>query len=161
MFDFVAKPSPWRLAMFLLGALLFVGGGAWMLGWIGTPPSDAPRWVGWAAICFFGLAAAVLAMRLFDTEDVVRIGAPGIWFRHHSDDIIPWREIAEIGVWQHRGQKVIVLKLVNPERFPARGIAGALASANRALTGGDVAISLTGTDRSFADAMAAIERHRA
>jgi hypothetical protein len=159
VFDFVAKPSRWRMALLLLGALVFVLGGAWMVGWVGTPPPDAPGWIGWAALGFFGLAAAVIAVRLFDDQDVVRIGTTGIWFRYHSDDLIPWHEIVDIGVWQHRGQRVIVLKLCHPDRFPARGIAGALAGANRALTGGDVAISLTGTDRSFAEAMAAIERY--
>jgi hypothetical protein len=159
MFDFVAKPSPWRLALLLLACVVFVLGGAWMLGWIGTPPPDAPRWIGWASVGFFGLAGAVIAVRLFDSDDVLRVGPRGIWFRHHSDDLIPWSEVAEIGVWEHRGQKVIVLGLHNPERFPARGIAGMLAGANRAMTGGDVAISLNGTDRNFAEAMAAMKRH--
>jgi hypothetical protein len=39
-------------------------------------------------------------------------------------------------------------------------VLGALAGANRALTGGDISISLTGTDRKFAEALSAVERFR-
>ena len=63
-------------------------------------------------------------------------------------------------MWSYKRQKSIVLHLSNPARFPGRGLTAKLASANRMLTGGDISISLTGTNRNFDDAMSAIVRFR-
>ena len=41
-----------------------------------------------------------------------------------------------------------------------RGLAAKLAFLNRKLTGGDISISMTATDRSYDEAMAAIEHFR-
>jgi hypothetical protein len=156
VFEFVARPEPVRQALLTLGSAAFVLIGAWIAGLFGTAPPDAPQWAGWAGIVFFGLTGIVSARRMLDREDMVRIGAPGVWYRLWSDDVIPWSEIADVGVWEYRGQKTIVLKLQHPERFPSATMMGKFAAANRALTGGDVAIMMLGTDKSFDDAMQAI-----
>ena len=55
---------------------------------------------------------------------------------------------------------MIVLQLRDPGRFPGRGLAAVLAKANRELTGGDISISLTGTDRTTEEALRAINQFR-
>lgn len=155
--DFVAKPSPWRFALIAVGALGFVVAGFWIIGAFGSGPNRGGSWIGWIAIFFFGLCAVVAGKRAMETEDMLRMGASGIWFRPHSDDVIPWSEIKRVSSWEFRGSKSILLELHHPERYPAAGIAAALASANRSMTGADVAITLTGTDRSFEEAMTEIE----
>lgn len=160
MFEFVAKPSPFRLALMALGSLVFVNGGAWMGGWLGADHPQAPAWLPWAAIGFFGLAFVVLVKRMFDKDDMVRIGAGGIWIRQVANgQAIPWSEIAAIGVWEHKRQRFFLLQLHHPERFPAQGLSAMLASANRSMTGADLSFSLTGTDRSFDEAMETLRRY--
>jgi hypothetical protein len=86
----------------------------------------------------------------------------GSWIRaaHWSDQTIPWSEIADVTTWSYRGQKAIVLHLRDKTRFPGRGMATMLSRVNRNLTGGDITISLTGTNRRVEDALSSIHRFR-
>ncbi|MFM5949393.1 MAG: STM3941 family protein [Novosphingobium sp.] len=162
MDDFVAHYSRARLALLLLGAAIFVAAGLWMVGLFGTPPSShryspaAVTTAGWLCIAFFGLAAVIIAKRLVEGGEALRIGRVGISFTAWSDQTIPWSEITEISEWSMRGQRSIILHLRDPDRFPGSGALGLTAKANRAMTGGDIPISLNGTDRSFDEAVAAI-----
>jgi hypothetical protein len=164
MEEFVAHHSRARLALLLLAAVLFVAGGLWMAGMFGDPPTsrryspEVVKFVGWACLAFFGLCAVVIARRMFEGGDALRIDRTGITFTAWSDQTIPWSEITEISEWSMRGQRSIILHLRDPDRFPGKGVLGITAKANRAMTGGDVPISLSGTDRSYGDALAAIER---
>ncbi|MBA2935107.1 hypothetical protein HZF05_13485 [Sphingomonas sp. CGMCC 1.13654] len=164
--EFVAYPSPWRRALLTMIAAGFVALGLWMIGAFGPPPTSH-RYsesetiaIGWASVLFFGLCGIVGVAKIFDTNEQLRINAAGIRYAGWSSKTIPWHEIIDVTEWTYRRQKVIVLHLRNPALYPGRGTAGLLASANRKLTGGDVAITLTGTDRSFNDAMSAVARYR-
>jgi hypothetical protein len=164
--DFVAYPSRWRVALLTLGAFAFVTMGLWFVGVFGTPPMSH-RYppailfvVGCASIIFFGSCGLLGAKRLFDTDEELRIGRSGIRWSRWSDETIPWAEISEVTTWSTRGQRFIILHLRNPALFPGKGVVGKLARANRALTGGDIGISLTATDRGFEEAMSAVDRLR-
>ena len=164
--DFVTYPSRWRIALLVLGSVAFVVLGAWMVGGFGPVPVS-PRYppeeifaVGWLSVTFFGLCGAMWTRRLFDGREQLRIGPAGVRSASWSDQTIPWSEIVDVTTWSYRRQRAIILHLRNRGRFPGRGLAALLAGANRKLTGGDVAISLTGTSRSFDEALAAITRFR-
>ena len=167
MEEFVALQSRWRLLLLLLVAMAFVWAGLLMIGAFGPPLTSnraSPEFVtifGWIAIVFFGLCAIAIAKRLFDGGEALRIGTTGISFAAWSDQTIPWSEITDISEWSFRGQRSIILHLRDPGRFPGKGVLGFAAKANRALTGGDMAITLTGTNRSFDEAVEAITRYRA
>jgi hypothetical protein len=115
---------------------------------------------GWICITFFGACAVVIARTFFDTGPLLRIGSQGVWWKRWSDETVPWSEITDVTIWQHKGQKCLILHLRDPARFPGRGLMGWAGKANRALTGGDIGITLTGTNRSIKDAMAAVEYYR-
>lgn len=74
-----------------------------------------------------------------------------------SDAIIPWSETIDVTAWF---EKTIRFCLAEPGRFPGKGLGGFLSGVNKALTGGDIAISLVGTDREVDDAMTAIASFR-
>ena len=164
MEEFVAYSSRLRTACLLLGALAFVALGLWMVGVFGSAPTSSryPALLfpvaGWVSILFFGLAAAMWSRRLFDRKPQLSIGAAGIRSTPWSDQTIPWSEITEITTWEFNGQQTIILHLRDRTRFPGRRLAAMLADANRGLTGGDVSISLTGTDRTVDAALSSIER---
>lgn len=166
MAEFVAYNSRWRLALLVLVAVAFVVIGLWMGGAFGSPPSsrrysDATIFgIGWFGALFFGLCAAVALKKSFDTNVQLQIGSSGIRWFPWSDQFIPWSEIDEVTTWSYGRQQAIILHLRHPDRFPGRGLAAKLSSANRMLTGGDISISLTGTDRSFDEAMSAIGQFR-
>jgi len=166
MQDFVAKPSPVRVILAIIGSITFVAIGLWMIGLFGDPPvpdrlSPAAVYVfGWLSVLFFSIAAIFWAKRLFGTGEELRIGAAGIRWSRWSDQTIPWHEIRDVTEWSFSGQRSIILHLRNPGRFPGRGILARAAKANHALTGGDIALSLTGMDRAHGEAMGAIVRFR-
>ncbi|MBD3732778.1 MAG: hypothetical protein IE934_08690 [Sphingopyxis sp.] len=118
------------------------------------------EWIGWLCVAFFGLGGIVALRRMFDGGDVIRISTSGVYFKSWSEQTIPWSEIVDVTVWEFQRQKSIILHLRNPDRFPSTKLLGRVAGANRALTGGDIPVSLTGTDGSFEDAMTAIAHHR-
>jgi hypothetical protein len=115
--------------------------------------------VGWFSVVFFGACGIAAAKKLFGAGEQIRIGPTGVR-PSPGYQIIPWSEIADVTTWSSAGQKMIILHLRDPAGFPRQGMPAFLASANRMLTGGDIAISLTGTDRSFDEAMSAIVRFR-
>lgn len=166
MNDFVAHTSRGRTGLLALGALAFVAIGLWMGGAFGLPPvsggfSAVKMFiVGWFSVLFFGLCFVIFIRKLFGTREQLRIGPAGIRSASWSDQTVPWSEIVNVTTWAHRRQRSIILHLRDPARFPGRGLAALLAGANRKLTGGDIAISLTGTDRSFNEAMSAIENFK-
>ena len=138
--------------------------GLWMVGTFGEVPASRRHsagymiGLGWLCIIFFGFCAVVGAKRLFEERAQLLIGPNGIVWPPWSDQLIPWSEISDVTTWSYRGQSAIILHLKEPSRFPGRGLLSTLAGANRKLTGGDISISLTGTDRSYTDAMLAIEQ---
>jgi hypothetical protein len=166
MEDFIAYPSRMRLVLLGLGAAAFVVLGLWMAGIFGPPP-DSDRYsastifaLGWICVVFFGLCGGAAIKKLFDAGEQLRIGRSGIRSTPWSDQTIPWSEFTDVTTWSHKQQNMIILHLRDPARFPGRGIGAMLSGANRMLTGGDIWISMTATDRSFEEAMSAIARFR-
>ena len=160
MTTFVARSSPWRILLLVAGGIAFVALGVWIAGIAGTPPKPGREWVGWASIVFFGLCSVFGVRRLFDSSEQLRISGSGIYYKPWAEQVIPWSEITDISVWEFKRQKSLILHLAHPERYPSTTLLGKMARANRMLTGGDVAVSLTGMDRSFAEALAAVESFR-
>jgi hypothetical protein len=167
--SFVAYTSRWQCALFAFGSLAFVVVGLWMLGAFDAAPTPTIQYshlkiliAGWIAVTVGPFAAIKWISKLFVTAEQLRIDAAGIRYSPWSDKTIPWSEVADVTTWSRNAQKRIVLHLRHPDNFPGKGLAGRLASASRKLTGGDVTITilLTGTDRSFDEAMSAITRYR-
>jgi hypothetical protein len=167
MTNFVAHNSRWRIALLTLVAVGFVAGGLWMVGAFGTVPTSR-RYsasltiaLGWFTILFFGMAASYGVKKFFDNKPQLEVGPSGIRWTPWSDDLIPWSHITDVSAWSQQRQNYILLHLDDPSRFPGKGLAGKLARANKMMTGGDIAISVTATDRSFGEAMDAVARFRA
>lgn len=55
-------------------------------------------------------------------------------------------------------QRFVCLFLRDPSAFPSSTVLGRLKRANKAMGFGDIALSAIGTDRSFGDLLAAVER---
>ena len=160
--ELAAHSSPWRMALILIGAGAFVALGLWMTGLFGDAP-ESRRWspgfvqfIGWSSVLFFGACAIVGIRRAVDTDAQLEVTEQGIHWKPWSQATIPWHEISDVRVWEYRRQRAIVLCLKHPERYPSTSYMGKWALVSRRLTGGDIPISLTGMDKSFDEALAAI-----
>jgi hypothetical protein len=166
MDDFVAYTSRWRAAFLVAVSIGFVAIGIWMAGLMGPVPvsrSAGPlmtEFWGWLTILFSGICAVAGAKLWWVNSERLRIGRSGIRWSGWSDQTIPWDEISDVTEWHYRNSKFIILHLRNPSLFPGKGFSGFAQPANRKLTGGDIGITLTGTDRKFAEATAAIAQFR-
>lgn len=112
--------------------------------------------IGWVCILFFGLCAIVGARRMVRADVEIRVDTNGIYWRRRSHQTIPWAAIDRIATSSVRGQHFACLFLRDPGAFPATGLVGRMAAINKAMGFGDIALSATGTDRSFAAMMDAI-----
>ena len=166
MQDFVAHTSRWRTALIIVGSISFVGCGVWMAGLLGPVPASRRagplmlEFWGWLTLVFFGICAIVGAKAWWINAERLRINKSGIFWTGWCDQTIPWSEITNVTEWRYKSNRHFILHLRDPSRFPGKGLAGLAGRANRVLTGGDVGISLVGTDRKFDEAMSAIEMFR-
>ena len=166
MTDFVAHISRRRTVLLVLFAGMVVVVGMWLAGLLEPLPPSSPGIrvflvsTGWVAILFFGLSAVINVKRLFERGEQLRIGPAGIYSKPWSEQTISWAEVANVTIWTMSGQSNIVLHLRDRSRFPGKKLPAMFAGLTRRLSGGDVGISMTGTDRSLAEALAAIGRFR-
>lgn len=179
MNDFVARSQPFKILLGILICLGFVAAGLWMTGIFNAPaappppandliifplPERASRYpdgfivvVGWICVLFFGALVMKAATRLTGPNEILRINRTGIQVPAFCDRIIVWADIAEITTWSHQGQKALVLRLHNPEEYPRTGFQRFWDGLNKSIAGGDIGISMTGTDRTLKQALEAIE----
>lgn len=164
--DFVATSSRWRVLLMILGCAAFVFAGLWMVGAFGEIPTSRryPPAVGVAmgllSILLFGTLGLRWIQRFANTGDYLRIGNAGIFWEAWSDQTIPWSEISNVTCWSNPSQRFLVIHLVQPDRFPGRGLIGLLSKLNQPIVGGDLTINLAATNRSFDEAWTAIEMFR-
>ncbi|MBB3952959.1 STM3941 family protein [Aureimonas jatrophae] len=166
MNDFVAYPSRWKTALLAVASFGFVLIGLAMVGAFGQMPGserDDPLYltiVGWSGVLLFGLFGSVWVARLFGNTEHLRIGPKGVRYPEWCDQTIPWVEIDDVRPFSARGNMFLILHLRDRGRFPGRFPASLFAGLNRMITRGDVSISLTGTNRSFDEALSAVEHFR-
>jgi hypothetical protein len=154
---FVARVSRLRTGVLIAGAIGFVAACLWILSLPASEISEMAVIAAYVGIPFFGVCAIVGARQLFRTEPVLQIDENGILWRRWSDEVIPWSAIRGMSILEIRRQRSLTLKLVEPERYPGKGLLGLLAGANRALSGGDINLNMAGTDRRFDEMLAAID----
>ena len=78
----------------------------------GQTGSVFARAIGWIGLLFFGLCLGVIVRRFFAGRGViVTMTSEGLIDRRVAADLIPWRAIKAIDVWEFSGQKAIVLKI--------------------------------------------------
>lgn len=154
---FVARVSRWRSGLLVLGSLVFIAAGVFVLGIHDPERPMLPFW-GWAGIIFASLTAVAWTRQLFQTEPVLEIDGQGILYRRWSDDRIPWSAIARAEIGLIRRQKFLSLWLRDPDRYQSTRLLGKVAKGNKLMGFGDIALNLTGTDQSFESMLRAVER---
>ena len=106
--------SPWRAIKLMLMCSVFVAGG-----WFIITLPDAPTWLGWLSIGFFGLGYPVGLYHLFDRRPQIIINEVGIFDRTTYKDFINWEVIYNAYPINISGQKFVCL-VVDEKYEPSR-----------------------------------------
>lgn len=166
---FIAHVSKSKTLMLLLLAILFVAAGIWCASSaeeIAASSRNAMfqndaivRAFGWAAILFGLGGAAIVVRQLFRSGPVMEIDEHGVLWQRWSSQVIPWPAIAKAEPRAISGQQFLCLWLEEPSRYPAKSTLGKLASLNKGMGFGDIALSVQGTDQSFDRLVEAVGAH--
>jgi hypothetical protein len=140
--DIVIELSKTKVTLLVVGSALFVALSVWMLARGGSVVAMTAAIAG---LLFFGLCGAVGIKKLFETKAGLIINRRGI---HDSSSgvaagFIPWSDIEGFSMFVIHNQKMVVVKVVDPEKYIAIGgsLRQTLNRANFKLCGSPLAIS--------------------
>ncbi|MCR5869886.1 MULTISPECIES: STM3941 family protein [unclassified Sphingomonas] len=152
----IAHVSKLKTSLLVALSLGFVAIGVWI---VRIEEIAAIIAFGWGAILLFSGFAVIGIRQLFRDGLVMEIDARGILWRRWSDQVIPWSAITRAEPRAIRGQQFLCLWLDAPERYPARSTLGWLASLNKGMGFGDIALAVQGTDQSFQRLLEVVGNH--
>jgi len=115
----VFAPSKNKLSLMLLGSLMFVVAGCWMLL---NPFPFYITLLAFICIFFFSFCGIFAARKWFDSSPGLVVNAAGITdnSRALSVGLIPWSDITEIAEYEIQNQKMISIKVQNPADYASR-----------------------------------------
>jgi len=137
--------------LLLLGAAAFVLVGFWMLTTDNPSSSSFRRYpplvvrgIGLASVLFFGAAGIMGVKQLFESRPGLVLNASGFVDSASAAAAgsVPWSDVVGIEGFGVQGQKMLVVRVSNPEAYTARGPAWKrkAAEANQTLCGSPIAI---------------------
>ena len=113
--ELVLHPNRGKIVLFLLGSLVFVAIGLWMV-------RDGD-WRGWLGLGFFGLCAAVFVVQLVPGSSYLKITENDLVFCSlYRVTNVPWASIAEFGTYSLQpGQSFVGFNLKPGAKAPIGG----------------------------------------
>ncbi|WP_423606722.1 STM3941 family protein [Sphingomonas sp. MS122] len=162
---FVAHVSKGKTLGLTLISVGFVAIGIWL---IVNPEEAASRrlsdpamvWgFGWLAILVFGGFAVVGVRQVFRAGPVMEIDSRGILWRRWSDQVIPWSAIVRVEKQAIQYNKFLCLWLDVPEHYPGGSTLGKLSGVSKFMGGGDITLSVAGTDQGFDRLVEVVDAH--
>ncbi len=119
-----------KVLLLTLGSLAFVALGAWLISLdsaaIAAQSHRSPLYVhgiGLASIIFFGLTGISSFKKLFDTRPGLVLNSSGIVDNSSAvaAGFVPWAEISGAEAIQIRRQRILAIKLKDPQKYIERG----------------------------------------
>ncbi|GAB2956556.1 hypothetical protein GCM10027048_23310 [Hymenobacter coalescens] len=105
--------SRWQAIRIMLLCSVFVLGGIWLL-----LQTDAPRWVGWASVLFFGLGYPLGIYNLLDRRPLLIVNNIGLYHREAHRELINWELIQDAYLAEVHKQQLLCL-VVPPDFEPS------------------------------------------
>lgn len=167
----VIELSKVKIVLLVIGALAFVGGGAWFLsldaefiksqGMLRSP--TLIYGLGVVSIAFFGLCGLVGIRKLLDRSPGLIVNSEGLVDNSSgvSAGFIPWSEVVGIEEFEVQKQKLIYLQVSNPNKYVNNGnVLQRMANrANTKLYGTPVQISSNSLKISYDDLLKTINEY--
>jgi hypothetical protein len=115
------------------------------------------HWAGWAGAVFFALCGLAALRQMFRTGPVMEIGPDGILWLRWSPERIPWSAFTRAADMSIRRQRFVSLWLREPERYRPTTLHGRIATGNKLLGFGELALSAQGLTCTHEEMLAAVQ----
>jgi hypothetical protein len=157
----VIRLSRKKVSLLILGSVAFVALGVWLVSMDEAAIRSSSRFndptlvhgVAIVAIVFFGLCGIFAVRKLFDDRPGLVLNSSGIVDNSSglAAGLIPWSDIAGAEIYQIHRQKLLIIKLRDPEKYVQRGssLRQMINRANLKMCGSPVAISSHALSVSF------------
>lgn len=149
----IIELSKVKIVLLLVGAAAFLALGIWIMTLDATTLASLHRSpivlqvIGVGSFFVFGAAAFYGVMKLLDTKPGLIFNSEGVVDNSSgvAAGLIPWSEISGVGVVEIKKQKMLVIKVINPEKYIETGsaIRRAANRASAAMVGSPLAIAAT------------------
>jgi hypothetical protein len=160
-----------KLIFLIFVACMFVAFGCWLMQ-MNSAEIEAHRrfnspWfvhgIGLLSILFFGLCGVFGIRKLFDKTPGLIFSVKGIYDNSSgvSAGLIPWTEIQGFSVFEIKKQKMLVIKVITPEKYIEVGnpVKRALNRMNYKMCGSPIAISSNALKVSFEELQDILSRY--
>ncbi|HYR11299.1 MAG TPA: STM3941 family protein [Longimicrobium sp.] len=151
----VIELSKIKLVMVIAASLFMAAMGLWFFtasrrgSFSGMPGRFGRTWlihgVGAGAFLFFAVCTLYAIAKAFDRKPGLVLGPTGIVDNSSAvaAGFIPWSEVTGVEIFQLGGQKMLVVRVADPEKYISRGnpLKRALNRANTGMCGSPVVIS--------------------
>ncbi|MDX6692997.1 MAG: hypothetical protein QOF02_600 [Blastocatellia bacterium] len=127
----IIEQSKRKLLLYLLGACIFMAVGVWMFSMDDASIEAHRRFnnplyvhgVGLAAIIMSAPVGALVVRKLFDSKPGVVFNSAGVLDNSSgvSTGFIPWSDITGAEVLQIQRQRMLIVRVVNPEKYLEAG----------------------------------------
>jgi hypothetical protein len=168
----IIELSKKRLLLLLLGASAFVAVGVWMFSLDAASiqsrrGGNDPAFVhglGLAAILFFGLCGLYALKKLFDKKPALVFNNSGIVDNASSvsPGFIPWSEVVGAELWEMQKQKLLIVKVRDPQEYFERGnpLRRKLNQANHKMVGSPISIHSNALKIEFSELASLFNRYQ-
>ena len=128
--ELVIELSKSKSIFAILGSFGFVAAGYWLFTMDAAAMKRLPindplfiHGVGIASMVFFSLTGIIGIRKLFDKRPGLVLNSAGIIDNSSglAAGFVPWSEITGVGIYEFRRQKMLIIKVRNPEEFIQRG----------------------------------------
>lgn len=168
--ELVIELSKGKTILIILGSFGFVAAGYWIFSMDAAAmkelPIDDPLFihgVGIVSMVFFGMTGVMGIRKLFDKKPGLVLNSAGIIDNSSglAAGFIPWSEIIDAEIYEVHRQKMLMIKVRNPEQFIQRGnvLRRAVAKMGSKMSGSPIAISSNTLQTNFPELLSRFEQY--
>jgi hypothetical protein len=170
--ELVIELSKSKAILIIVGSLAMVAAGAWLFLMDERTiardlPIDDPLFVhgvGIAGMVLFSLTAILGLRKLFDKKPGLVFNSTGIIDNSSglSAGLIPWSDVTGAEIYQVQRQKMLIIKVRNPEEFIQRGnvLKRAVVKINSKMSGSPIAISSNTLKTNFPELLSIFQQYQ-
>lgn len=168
----IIELSKKKIFLIILGSCAFVALGIWLYSLDAATIRALRRFnnpvlvhgIGLVSIVFFGLCGLYALIKLFDKKPGLVFSNSGIVDNASgvSAGLIPWSEVTGSEIFEVQKQKMLIIKVRNPQKYIERGglLKRAMNKANYKMCGSPIAISSNALKINFSELLALFNRYQ-